>query len=209
MAPVRRVRRRRPGPRRGARGSGPAWTRSNTPYAACTRIRCGTGPTSTWPVPDGPRRRRPRRRARTAPPDRRRRTPGVVTVESGAAQGRCGPGRGVAAAPGLGAASAEQVWIANTDADSRVPADWLTHQLDCAHDGADVVLRAGGPRRRGVRAGGLQRCGPRPTNSATGIRTSTGRTSGSGRRLPRCGGFGPAGAHEDVRAGPGGPDSGP
>jgi cellulose synthase/poly-beta-1,6-N-acetylglucosamine synthase-like glycosyltransferase len=34
----------------------------------------------------------------------------------------------------------ERVWLASTDADSRVPADWLVHQLSRADDGADLVL---------------------------------------------------------------------
>ena len=34
----------------------------------------------------------------------------------------------------------ESVWLANTDADSRVPATWLQEQLDLAHGGADAVL---------------------------------------------------------------------
>ncbi|WJL97341.1 glycosyltransferase [Microbacterium sp. ET2] len=32
------------------------------------------------------------------------------------------------------------VWIANTDADSAVPANWLTHQLTLMRAGSDVVL---------------------------------------------------------------------
>lgn len=35
---------------------------------------------------------------------------------------------------------AEAIWIATTDADSTVPENWLTHQLELARDGADVVL---------------------------------------------------------------------
>ncbi|KRC35843.1 glycosyltransferase family 2 protein [Oerskovia sp. Root22] len=31
-------------------------------------------------------------------------------------------------------------WVVSTDADSAVPARWLTHQLDLAEDGADVVI---------------------------------------------------------------------
>lgn len=34
----------------------------------------------------------------------------------------------------------EHTWIAHTDADSRVPVDWLTDQIDVAAAGADVVL---------------------------------------------------------------------
>lgn len=35
---------------------------------------------------------------------------------------------------------AEQVWIAHTDADSQVPVDWLTDQVEVAEAGSDVVL---------------------------------------------------------------------
>lgn len=34
----------------------------------------------------------------------------------------------------------ERTWLANTDADSVVPHDWLTHMVDRARRGADVVL---------------------------------------------------------------------
>ncbi len=37
-------------------------------------------------------------------------------------------------------ASAETVWIANTDADSRVPVDWLACQWELARAGAGLVL---------------------------------------------------------------------
>lgn len=39
----------------------------------------------------------------------------------------------------LGPASCRSVWIANTDADCTVPADWLTRQLRHADAGADAV----------------------------------------------------------------------
>lgn len=35
---------------------------------------------------------------------------------------------------------AAAVWIANTDADSAVPDNWLTHQLDLADEGTDVLV---------------------------------------------------------------------
>ena len=35
---------------------------------------------------------------------------------------------------------AERVWIANTDADSTVPANWITSQLELAASGADLVV---------------------------------------------------------------------
>jgi len=38
------------------------------------------------------------------------------------------------------AARLDELWLANTDADSVVPPDWLTHMLAQAERGADVVL---------------------------------------------------------------------
>ncbi|MFC7848683.1 glycosyltransferase [Arthrobacter sp. NPDC057388] len=40
----------------------------------------------------------------------------------------------------LGSGLLESTWLANTDADSRVPADWLVRQLPFADAGWDVVL---------------------------------------------------------------------
>src|ERR1700761_1144057 len=37
-------------------------------------------------------------------------------------------------------AEPSRLWIANTDADSRVPLDWLAAMMHHADDGADVVL---------------------------------------------------------------------
>lgn len=56
--------------------------------------------------------------------------------------------RCVGAARGIGAARAlarsqhapDRVWLANTDADSRVPVDWLTALCDAADAGYDAVL---------------------------------------------------------------------
>ncbi|WP_165068553.1 glycosyltransferase [Marisediminicola senii] len=39
-----------------------------------------------------------------------------------------------------GARHPSRLWIANTDADSRVPADWVTHQLELAASGTTVML---------------------------------------------------------------------
>ena len=44
------------------------------------------------------------------------------------------------AAPGAAARRDETIWIATTDADSAVPANWLVHQLELMTAGADVVL---------------------------------------------------------------------
>lgn len=53
-----------------------------------------------------------------------------------------GAARADAVAHGLRRAGtpAAHTWIATTDADSRVPADWIAHQLTCARDGWDCVL---------------------------------------------------------------------
>lgn len=37
-------------------------------------------------------------------------------------------------------ASARELWLASTDADSRVPRDWLVRQLELARSGADLVV---------------------------------------------------------------------
>ena len=47
---------------------------------------------------------------------------------------------GVHIAIGSMRAPMDTVWIANTDADSRVPVDWLTSMLDLAEHGAHLVL---------------------------------------------------------------------
>ncbi len=62
----------------------------------------------------------------------------VEAVTSGA--GRVGAARalGVRAALAGETDGLSQIWIATTDADSRVPTDWLTHQLDLAAQGADM-----------------------------------------------------------------------
>jgi glycosyltransferase involved in cell wall biosynthesis len=62
------------------------------------------------------------------------------------------PGVGAARATGVellleswtgatgGAAGPDGLWIANTDADTSVPADWLARQLQHAEDGAEAVI---------------------------------------------------------------------
>lgn len=44
----------------------------------------------------------------------------------------------------------ESVWVANSDADSCVPEDWLVRQLDLAAKGADVVLGTVQPDAHGM-----------------------------------------------------------
>ncbi|WP_138945083.1 glycosyltransferase family 2 protein [Plantibacter sp. M259] len=47
---------------------------------------------------------------------------------------------GVAAAVRSGAVDVSERWIANTDADSRVPEDWFSVHADAFDDGVDVLL---------------------------------------------------------------------
>ncbi|MDQ0028473.1 glycosyltransferase [Arthrobacter bambusae] len=47
---------------------------------------------------------------------------------------------GIRAALAATAAAPEQVWLANTDADSEVPPHWLCGQVELAESGADAVL---------------------------------------------------------------------
>jgi glycosyltransferase involved in cell wall biosynthesis len=72
-------------------------------------------------------------------PDIVARFPAVHTVHTKV--GRVGAARSIAIRHGLQltAGLAGRTWILNTDADSRVPRDWLTHQLRLADAGADLV----------------------------------------------------------------------
>lgn len=66
-------------------------------------------------------------------------TPGVQIVESTART--AGGARAVGAAHALaGCIDPATTWLANTDADSTVPPDWLVTMVDLADTGADVVL---------------------------------------------------------------------
>jgi glycosyltransferase involved in cell wall biosynthesis len=67
--------------------------------------------------------------------------PEVVAVrcEAGAVGRARGAGVG-RALDRLRAHPRERTWLACTDADSRVPEDWLSHQLALADDGVDLVL---------------------------------------------------------------------
>jgi len=92
----------------------------------------------------------------------------------------------------------DRVWIANSDADSVVPANWLRDQLDSAEAGADVVVGTVrpdfddlSPRHRQL---WLETHIPGLPNGHThganlGLRAST---------YLAAGGFTPVGEHEDV-----------
>lgn len=71
---------------------------------------------------------------------RARRVDGVTVLEQAALGVGAARGRGVASALAPLDAEPRDVWIANTDADSRVPRGWLVHQLADAANGADVVV---------------------------------------------------------------------
>ncbi|NYF15653.1 glycosyltransferase involved in cell wall biosynthesis [Microbacterium sp. AK009] len=65
----------------------------------------------------------------------------VTLVEVSAARVGTARRAGVSAAlRRLDPADLAQVWIANTDADSVVPANWLTHQLTLMRAGSDLML---------------------------------------------------------------------
>ncbi|WOF23943.1 glycosyltransferase family 2 protein [Microbacterium betulae] len=92
-----------------------------------------------------------------------------------------------------------QVWTAHTDADSAVPPHWLTHQVEQADAGADVVVGTVHPDFRDLSeqqvAAWLRRYTPGVANGHVhganlGIRAST---------LVDAGGFSSAEEHEDVR----------
>ncbi|WP_234994110.1 glycosyltransferase [Plantibacter flavus] len=51
-----------------------------------------------------------------------------------------GSGAGGSGAVGSAAADVSERWIANTDADSRVPEDWFSVHADAFDDGVDVLL---------------------------------------------------------------------
>jgi glycosyltransferase involved in cell wall biosynthesis len=57
---------------------------------------------------------------------------------------------GVVAALGHGRPGLDGIWLASTDADSRVPEEWLWRQLELADAGWDVVLGSVEPDPRGM-----------------------------------------------------------
>lgn len=128
------------------------------------------------------------------------------------AHGRVGATRaaGVLAAVATTAADPDHVWLASTDADSEVPGDWLTVQLDHADQGAHAVVGTVRPARSGDPA----RPGRRGTVPATDllvpwharhvVHDGHPHVHGAnlGVRLDRyvaVGGFDPLEEHEDVR----------
>lgn len=122
----------------------------------------------------------------------------VTTGTVGAARS-AGVDAGVDALDGEPGARPAHVWIASTDADSRVPVDWLTVQVGLADDGADLVLGTVQPDPEDTVPGQLSAWHrrhdlteghPYVHGANLGVRLSTYRAAG---------GFGAGAAHEDVR----------
>lgn len=95
-------------------------------------------------------------------------------------------------------ADASSVWIANTDADSRVPVNWLTTQLAIAATGVDLILGSVQPNLaeltdREVRA--WRALHPRGPSVGTVHGTNLGIRAS---RYLELGGFAPLTEHEDV-----------
>jgi glycosyltransferase involved in cell wall biosynthesis len=72
--------------------------------------------------------------------------PNVNVLELSAASVGTARRAGVAFALAQGGFPLERTWIANTDADSTVPANWLEHQLAAAASGSDVLVGTVRPR---------------------------------------------------------------
>jgi glycosyltransferase involved in cell wall biosynthesis len=123
---------------------------------------------------------------------------GFPIVECDAA--RVGIARALGAAAGMQAVddvATERVWLANTDADSRVPAHWLLHQLQVARS-ADVYVGTVRPdfgdlpaiqRDHWLRTHPPGRANRNTHGANLGVRAQT---------YVDAGGFAPIGEHEDV-----------
>jgi glycosyltransferase involved in cell wall biosynthesis len=124
----------------------------------------------------------------------------MVTIETRSARVGAARAYGVDVGLGLFDRPLDQLWVASTDADSRVPPNWLTHQLDIAHAGADVFcglvqpdVAECGPAVHAAWSVDYQRREGHPHvhGANLGLRATAYRESG---------GFDPsATAHEDVR----------
>ena len=121
----------------------------------------------------------------------------VVTIDAGSV--------GVARASGvrwalqeLPTVPTELIWVATTDADSRVPPNWLTHQLASAEEYGAVfgIVEVDDWSERGVGVAGAWR---RAYTPRTGHRHVHGANLGvRADHYLAAGGFPPAGLHEDV-----------
>lgn len=142
----------------------------------------------------------------------------AVARSAGAHVVTCAPGGSVGAARSVGCgrslsllqrAGRHATWLACTDADSRVPTDWLTGQVELARRGADAVAgrvrlaRDGDPELR-RRWSLMYAAGVVPAATGTGLGAGPlGHVHGAnlgirGSAYARVGGFAPLTAHEDV-----------
>ncbi|MGI8949432.1 MAG: glycosyltransferase [Ornithinimicrobium sp.] len=95
-------------------------------------------------------------------------------------------------------AGAERVWLAHTDADSRVPPEWLTRQLTVADTGVDLVLGSVEPD-----PGDLTQRLQERWHAEHGLREGHLAVHGAnlgvrGSAYERAGGFASLAVHEDV-----------
>jgi hypothetical protein len=80
---------------------------------------------------------------------------GVDSVVSAAGMVGAARALGVETALATSDVEAHEIWIANTDADSAVPADWLSVQLEAAEAGHAALLGAVRPDQEGLDAAQL------------------------------------------------------
>jgi GT2 family glycosyltransferase len=124
---------------------------------------------------------------------RARRHPGVEVIET--------PGSNVGGARAAGARVVLRrgaTWLASTDADSVVPADWLTVQLDLARDGADAVLGAVHPHWPDLTPDEVE-WWHRTHDDGQALGNIHGANLGvSARAYRRAGGYRPLPEHEDT-----------
>lgn len=106
---------------------------------------------------------------------------------------------GLARASGVAAMLARGVdWIGSTDADSRVPVDWLIEQLSLARDGADAILGRVQPDFRDLDAA-HEAAWHATHDGALALGNIYGANLGfSSRAYRAAGGYRPLPEHEDV-----------
>jgi glycosyltransferase involved in cell wall biosynthesis len=119
---------------------------------------------------------------------------GVTVIETAVASVGAARRIGVAAALAASAARSDRLWIANTDADSIVPAHWLTGQAAIARRGPELMLGTVTPEFADLSA---------EQQDAWRARRTVGEVHGAnlGIRADRylaVGGFAPLAEHEDV-----------
>ncbi|GAA1855514.1 glycosyltransferase [Microbacterium koreense] len=92
----------------------------------------------------------------------------------------------------------EAVWLAHTDADSVVPAHWLTHQLDLAAEGADAVVGTVRPDFRDLSPAQVDAWHRTHTPGEANGHVHGANLGIRANVLVAAGGFEPIAVHEDV-----------